>query len=215
MNRYTAKEAALKIKERGYDISDRTINYYAFEKKMFSVEPGKNCFTELEIDKIESILLLKQNAGMSLDEIKSKINEPNFNLQDIVEYCANNTLNLTQSYYSRSGGSQPVSVSYGLRSVNDINLSIPQMSYVEGTNARLNRVQSINPSPDTASFVKSSTCVLPDSALRIREMNKIYHPGQQTTTLKINDQITLLTNGSIPDEKLKKIIQNIKSILER
>ncbi len=73
--RYTASEAAEMLINMGISkASKRIVNYYAFEKNMFDVLPGKRSFSDREMDKLQGIFLLKEKTDMSLDEIKKLIN---------------------------------------------------------------------------------------------------------------------------------------------
>jgi DNA-binding transcriptional MerR regulator len=80
-DRYTADEVARLLISAGFDITKRTINYYTFEKKLFDVQEGKKCFTNIEIDKIQAIVLLRERTDFSLEEIKEIINA--YNLDEI------------------------------------------------------------------------------------------------------------------------------------
>lgn len=71
---YNADEVAKKLQEEGYEINKRTVNYYAFEKKLFEVEGGKNCFTDKEVKKIKYIKDLQQYTTYTLQQIKDIIN---------------------------------------------------------------------------------------------------------------------------------------------
>lgn len=74
-NRYTAEEVVRVLQSAGFNINKRTVNYYAFDKKLFEVsETGKKSFTDIDVDKIQSILLMRERTNMSLEEIKSIVN---------------------------------------------------------------------------------------------------------------------------------------------
>ena len=75
--KYTAKEVSEILSKEGfYDITPRTVNYYAFEKKMFEpIQTGKKCFSEREIEKIKSIKTLQESTNFTLDQIKEIINK--------------------------------------------------------------------------------------------------------------------------------------------
>lgn len=74
--RYSAAEVAKLLSSSGLKITRRTINYYAFEKKMFELPiSGKKIFTNKEIDKIQAIVFLQKSTDFTLDQIKSIINE--------------------------------------------------------------------------------------------------------------------------------------------
>lgn len=71
---YSAQEVSDILKNKNKEISKRTVNYYAFEKKMFEVGGGRNCFTDEDINKIENILLLREKTSYTLEQIKTIIN---------------------------------------------------------------------------------------------------------------------------------------------
>ncbi len=89
--RYTAEEAAEKLREEGdKKITKRTINYYAFDQSMFKINlQGKKIFTEAEIDKIRAIRLLRVYTDYKLKEIKKLINSKT--LLEIKEMCLEKT----------------------------------------------------------------------------------------------------------------------------
>lgn len=74
---YSAKEVAELLRKEGLtDITSRTINYYAFDKKMFNINSvGKKCFTNIEIDKIKGIKKLQELTKFTLEQIKEIINK--------------------------------------------------------------------------------------------------------------------------------------------
>lgn len=71
---YSAQDVADIISRHNKDISKRTVNYYAFERKMFDVDSKKNCFKDDDVEKIENILLLKEKTSYTLEQIKTIIN---------------------------------------------------------------------------------------------------------------------------------------------
>ncbi|QUH21910.1 hypothetical protein [Alkaliphilus sp. B6464] len=83
--KYSAKEIADIISSSGeFDISTRTVNYYAFDKKLFKLDnTGKNVFTDVEIKKIKGILILKKYTNFTLKQVKDIINQ--FSLEEIEE----------------------------------------------------------------------------------------------------------------------------------
>jgi DNA-binding transcriptional MerR regulator len=81
---YTAEEVAGKLTSAGFRITKRKINYYAFEKKMFQPRGvGKKVFSPADIDKIQGIIYLREHSKLSLEQIKTIINEDNFALDEI------------------------------------------------------------------------------------------------------------------------------------
>ena len=75
VNRYSAEGVVRLLRSAGFNINKRTVNYYAFDKKIIDVsETGKKCFTDVELDKIQAILLLRERTDFSLEEIKDIVN---------------------------------------------------------------------------------------------------------------------------------------------
>lgn len=94
---YSTKDICEKLKEKGYDLSQRTFYYYAYDVQLFGELPkGRSVFTEDILDKTEKVMLFKQNTNMSLDEIKkiladnvlckTKLNEIYSNANNISKY---------------------------------------------------------------------------------------------------------------------------------
>lgn len=85
--RYSAEEASQLLQMENMNVSKRTVNYYAFSKKMFDITTnGKKCFTTVELDKLRSIYLLKEYTNYTLEQIKIIINS--HTLEEIKETCA-------------------------------------------------------------------------------------------------------------------------------
>ena len=72
---YTAETLVNKLREEeGISISVRTLNYYAYDKKMFpDLGKGKCVFTDREYEMLKRITYLKDKTSMSLDEIRDCI----------------------------------------------------------------------------------------------------------------------------------------------
>lgn len=65
MKKYTAKSLSKALREIGYDISARTINYYAYDKNMFSnLQQGKEVKENKDI--VEYVLELINTKSMLL-----------------------------------------------------------------------------------------------------------------------------------------------------
>ncbi|MFZ3102601.1 MAG: hypothetical protein WA113_10480, partial [Desulfitobacteriaceae bacterium] len=80
-------EASQLLQTENMKVSKRTVNYYAFSKKMFDITTnGKKCFTTVELDKLRSIFLLKEYTNYTLEQIKVIINS--HTIEEIKEICA-------------------------------------------------------------------------------------------------------------------------------
>lgn len=81
---HSAEEVAGILRSAGYEVTRRTVNYYAFEKKMFQPKgTGKKIFTREDIDRMQAILYLRERSSLTLDEIKKIIGKDDFSLFDI------------------------------------------------------------------------------------------------------------------------------------
>ncbi len=95
--KYSAEEVAKILQSEGYDISKRTVNYYAFDKKLFEVkETGKNCFTDEELYKIRGIRILREYTNFTLYQIKEIINQ--YTLPEIMRMCEGRLQSVSYSY---------------------------------------------------------------------------------------------------------------------
>lgn len=97
---YSANEVSEVLLQRGYDINSRTINYYAYDKKMFELEKGKKTFTEKEIQKIQFIKDLQQYTNYNLSQIKKIIN--NYSDEKIKDIISERIQKATKKGYSIS-----------------------------------------------------------------------------------------------------------------
>ncbi len=180
--KYSAEEAAKILKSEGYDISKRTVNYYAFDKKLFEVkETGKNCFTDEELDKIRGIRILQEYTNYTLNQIKEIINR--YTLSEITKMC--------------EGRLQSISYNYG---GNYITESICRTDSRTSSAGTPNPVQGHSITP----LHKNAVVSLPRP---IEEPDSKISSG--TRTIKINDDITLIVSSAYDSEKLKKLIDFI------
>ena len=98
-NKYSAEDVSKIMQSEGYlDITKRTVNYYAFDKNMFEVtESGKKCFTDVEVDKIRAIKMLREFSNMTLSQIKEIIKK--HSLEEVNDMCTNRAMTMG-SYYN-------------------------------------------------------------------------------------------------------------------
>ncbi len=83
-NKFTAEDVARIMQSAGYNVTKRTINYYAFDKKMFKpTGSGKKAFTANDMDKIQAILLLREKENLNLKEISRIVNREDFSFDDL------------------------------------------------------------------------------------------------------------------------------------
>lgn len=120
---YSTSEVSEILKNRGYDISSRSINYYVYDKKMFEVEKGKKSFTENEIEKLILIKDLQQYTTFNLTKIKKIISD--YSTEEIREIIRNKIGNAESKGYSTLNSFNVSSISNntfnGLGGFNDFN----------------------------------------------------------------------------------------------
>lgn len=96
---YTAEEVSQILQKEGFDITKRTVNYYAFEKNMFELSnTGKSCFTDVEIEKIKAIDLLREYTKFTLAQIKQIINTKSY--EEIKKLCVERVAKIDPQHYS-------------------------------------------------------------------------------------------------------------------
>lgn len=115
---YTAEELVNKLKkEENIAISVRTLNYYAYDKKMFpNLNKGKCSFTDEEYELLKRISYLKDKTSMTLDKIKECItNEDEYSKQ--VDNVITDSVVRSKSYsvsagetYSASTSNDPMTI---------------------------------------------------------------------------------------------------------
>lgn len=186
---YTAKEVAQNLQSEGYtDVTARTVNYYAFEKKMFDVSlTGKNCFTEKEIEKIKAIKKLQKTTNFTLEQIKEIINKYDYN--DIVERTSPIVYQKVEDFYQSPGYMQSLITS----------------------NAKGSSESNYFSNPQNGCFAvdyhtsQSATDVTFDM-LRT-------NGGQRT--IKINQDITLTVSNQVDNNTVTQIVESIHKITKQ
>lgn len=95
---YAVNDVSQILKNKGYDISTRSINYYVYDKKMFDIEKGKKSFTDLEIEKLMLIKDLQQYTTFNLSKIKKIISD--YSIEEVREIISNKIQNAENKGYS-------------------------------------------------------------------------------------------------------------------
>lgn len=163
---YTAESLVNKLREEeGVSISVRTLNYYAYDKKMFpNLGKGKCSFTDKEYEMLKRITYLKDKTSMSLDEIRECIaNDKEYDKQ--VDNVVTDAVSRSKTYsvatnetYSASTTNEPMTVSMrGVTThsdifVNSVSSDLPysNLDKTESMNEFMNSCSSQN-------FVSSSS----------------------------------------------------------
>jgi DNA-binding transcriptional MerR regulator len=186
---YTAKEVAQKLQKEGYsDVTARTVNYYAFEKKMFEVSlTGKNCFTEKEIEKIKAIKKLQQTTNFTLEQIKEIINR--YDYEDIVERTSPIVYQKVEDFYQSLGY---------MKSLITSSIQSSSMS---------NCFQNFQSSCFSANCQSSQTVT--SAAVDVLRIDG----GQRT--IRINQDITLTVSNQIDIDTLAQIVKSIQKITQQ
>lgn len=97
---YTVTEVETLLKNKGYNISKRTINSYAFEKKILEVSGGKKAFSDEDVKKLEYILDLKEYTNYTLKQIQKILKI--YKNEEIEEIIKKNANNVSQKYVSNN-----------------------------------------------------------------------------------------------------------------
>ena len=142
---YTAEELVNKLKqEENIAISVRTLNYYAYDKKMFpNLSKGKCSFTDEEYELLKRISYLKDKTSMTLDKIKDCItNEEEYSKQ--VDNVISDSVTRSRSYsvttgetYSATTSDKPMTISMrnSLTSqetfINSVSTELPKNNFNE------------------------------------------------------------------------------------
>jgi len=185
---YTAKEVAQKLQNEGYsDITARTVNYYAFEKKMFEVSlTGKSCFTEREIEKIKAIKILQKTTNFTLEQIKEIINK--YDYEDIVERTSPIVYQKVEDFYQSPGYIQSL-VTSNMQSSSISNCFQNSQSNCFNVNSQ------------------SSPTVTSVATDMLRTDG-----GQRT--IKVNQDITLTVSNQVDTNTLTQIVKSIQEITQ-
>ena len=187
---YTAEEIVKKLKEEeNYAISVRTLNFYAYDKKMFpNLSKGKSCFSDNELELLKRIKYLKENTSLTLDEIKECIaDDKKYETQ--VEAAVTKALDGSEMLCLFEGKSFKRQM---MPSCCSDTLSSTSFNTVSTTNTSfLNSVST------------SSFCMENDATASQQSSN--------TQTIRVNEDITLTVSSNMPTERLREIIKFINN----
>lgn len=192
-NTYSAEEVARLLTAEGYEITKRTVNYYAFEKNMFETLTGKKSFSVEQLDKLKGIMILKRYTTYTLGQIKKIIET--YDLAEIksrfIKEINELDENLSLSYFINSM-SYPLSNERALLGNLD-NLGLAQQDSL------------IN------SCVSEQTMDNRIVAQKLKGLNKIRNEDTQKV-LKVTNDISLLLSQDVDKSKVKRILDFIKEI---
>lgn len=193
---YTAKEVAEELQKEGYsDITTRTVNYYAFEKKMFDVPlTGKKCFTDREIEKIKAIKHLQKTTNFTLNQIKEIINT--YDYGEIMARVSPVVYENVEDFYkSPDYASNLLSVTCG------ISVDVARQDFL------------CNANPVSRSF--SGTAVSPSGGVLSLSAGSAESVCQQKRPVVINQDVTLLVSGRVNADTLSEMIESISNITKK
>lgn len=193
---YTAKEVAEELQKEGYsDITTRTVNYYAFEKKMFDVPlTGKKCFTDREIEKIKAIKHLQKTTNFTLNQIKEIINT--YDYGEIMARVSPVVYENVEDFYkSPDYASNLLSVTCG------ISVDAARQDFL------------CNANPVSRSF--SGTAVSSSGGVLSLSAGSAESVCQQKRPVVINQDVTLLVSGRVDADTLSEMIESISNITKK
>lgn len=211
METYTVEELSKQLKDMGYDVSSRTIKYYAYEKNMLqNLKAGKKSFTKDELDDIIKIQKLKNCTSMKLDEIREFIK--NKDVFDIDNYIANQycTTILKSSSSMNSKKSYADSLNNGINMAmlsSDCSWNNMTTNYAMplGNSYRGCSIEKLNYDLGAISCYSSS-----NEKLSIKNESD-YHKKEKRS-IQVTDDILLTVTKDVNNEKLKKIVNFIKDL---
>lgn len=207
METYTVEGLSKLLKDLGYDVSTRTIKYYAYEKNMFpNLKAGKKSFTKAELDDIIKIQKLKNCTSLKLDEIKDLIKE-----KSIVEIDDYITSRYYKAYFNKKNFGQKPSLNMTIFNDKSIsfsnNLNIEnniRNSFLENNQVQYNSFNCV----DTLNVNLENKTNNTMSSIKTNDIDK----SNNKRTIKVTEDITLMVNENINTEKLKEIVNFIKNL---
>lgn len=184
---YSAKEIAELLNKDGFmDVTSRTVNYYAFDKKMFEItSSGKKCFSEIELKKIKGIKKLQEATNFTLEQIKEVINK--YSYEEI-------EARFSPVSYRNVGEFESTYSSIDTDTPNLIN---------SNRSTNFSSLIGHQPQIKTKSFTEAVS-----NSVNIEQQNTLQR------NLRINEDITLTISDNINTEKLQEIVKNIQEILK-
>ena len=215
---YTAEEMVNKLhKEENVLISVRTLNYYAYDKKMFpNLKKGKSAYTDEEYEILKRIVYLKNKTAMSLDEIKSCVSN---------DTCYNAQVNsvLSDSFAETERNS---SINPQMKQSIDNTLFANSFSTAltdADVNSNFDNTVCYSNSASVSNFQAYDSCYtgsIPSNINKVNSQNFISSQRSVSnktpstvgeTTVKINNDVTITVSSNISKEKLIEIINFINS----
>ena len=235
---YTAETLVNKLREdEGISISVRTLNYYAYDRKMFpNLGKGKCAFSDEEYKLLKRITYLKDKTSMSLDEIKDCIsNDVEYNkkvnnlIADTVMRSQTGEIASTETY---SNFVAPMSIDLSDKSKDDVaflnsccSFGSTETNAITSGQTRQPYITSDNFVPTTSTGIATSNLsTYPQQSYDSYDTNHtasghISMNYQETqpeapkseTTVRINKDVTITVSSDISRERLIEIINFINS----
>lgn len=206
MNFYTAEELITKLhEENNIIISLRTLNYYAYDKKMFpNLQKGKKAFSDNECELINRISYLKDKTSLTLDEIKVYINDDN-KYNEIVNSIVSDTV-------TRSGLTSPCFASNNsVTSYTVIDTNISDIVTSNYDTTMTNKVSFPSSSLLSNHYSSNLNSIECDNFIPQSQTTEL-PTYSRDTTVRINKDVTITVSSNISKEKLIKIINFINSL---
>lgn len=209
MDNYTVESLSELLKNMGYNVSPRTIKYYAYEKNMLSnLKPGKKSFTKTELDDIIKIQKLKNCTSLKLDEIKEIIKDKN--IQEVNDYIAGR--------YYKSCFDEKSAISNTMFSVaNDNSMSFNSSLSCKDSNENFIKRSFSGDNQAFHGGYIGDKIVNPLDQYNINNKMPVINSCENKEsvskrTIKVTDDITLTITENIDTKKLKEIINFIKNL---
>lgn len=212
MGTYTVEELSKQLKDMGYNVSPRTIKYYAYEKNMLqNLKAGKKSFTESELYDIIKIQKLKNCTPMKLDEIREFIKDND--VLDVDNY-------IVKQYSTTISKSSSDSMSSANSYVNSFNNAINMA--MMSSDCNWNNMTSNYAMPLENSYGSNSIeylnydlgmmscCNFSNKELSIENEDDCHK--KEKRSIQVTDDILLTVTKDVDNEKLKKIVNFIKDL---
>jgi len=187
---YTAREVAEKLQKEGYaDITTRTVNYYAFEKKMFDVSlTGKKCFTDKEIEKIKAIKHLQKTTSFTLSQIKDIISTYSF--EDIMARVSPVVYEDVKDFYQSPGYTT---------------------SFLAASTGTLASSDAVNTAFSTGTILGGPFSTVAHSA---HNTGSVPFAAEKNKTIEVNPLVTLVVSHEVDTDTLTKLVTSVNQITQ-
>lgn len=216
---YTAEQIVKKLKdEENVLISVRTLNYYAYDKKMFpQLKHGKSCYSDTEYELLKRIAFLKEKSSMTLEDIKQCILDDEQYNSKVNSIMADTVDRFSKATYTSANNSgcygEVDSSEYSLRSTSFSTSGCTTLDASQSLTC-LNSVTMMQDetfaTPTNASFGGFRSC----ETMSLDDLNDYFEEKpkieeEKFTTVKINRDVTITVSKNISRERLIEIVNFI------